>query len=245
MENLEIKTSKGLRGALRVPADKSISHRSVIISSLAEGKSAISNFLKSEDCLWTLKAYESLGVNICWEKDTLIIKGKGLRALKAPADKLYFGNSGTGVRLSAGVLAGCGFTARLTGDESLSSRPMRRITEPLMKMGAEISGGDNANFLPLTIRGGGLKAISYKSPIASAQVKSSILFAGLSAEGKTTVSEPYRSRDHTERMLAAYGADIEVNDLEIAIKPTAHLKARQISVPADISSAAFLWWPHL
>jgi 3-phosphoshikimate 1-carboxyvinyltransferase len=239
MKKLSIKPHNKLQGEIEIPADKSISHRSIIISALAKGKSRIHNFLESEDCLWTLKAYKALGVDIYQNKEGLIVEGRGVHGLKPAGEKLYFGNSGTGFRLSAGVLAGCDFDSELSGDESLCRRPMSRITKPLRQMGADIDGKDNGNLPPLKIKHSKLKGISYSSPIASAQVKSSILLAGLFAEGVTSVREPYKSRDHTENMLKAYGANIEVDNLKVQIKPGNELRNQDFIIPADISSAAF------
>lgn len=241
MKNISVSKIKSLKGEMSLPADKSISHRAAIMGSISEGETRVGNFLKSDDCLNTLEVFKKLGVDIKWNKDSrLIIKGRGLKGLKAPLENLYFGNSGTALRLTTGVLSGCPFKSVLTGDESLSSRPMKRITHPLRMMGANISGRDDGNYLPLEIKGGRLKAISYKSPIASAQVKSSILLAGLHAEGTTRISEPYKSRDHTERIFKFYGADIKVNGLEVSLRPGVKLKGRNFNIPADISSAAFL-----
>jgi 3-phosphoshikimate 1-carboxyvinyltransferase len=239
MKKLSIKPHNKLQGEIEVPADKSISHRSIIISALAKGSNRVYNFLESEDCLWTLKAYKSLGVNISQSQGSLAIEGKGLYGLKPAKEKLYFGNSGTGFRLSAGVLAGCNFNSELSGDESLCRRPMSRITKPLRQMGAKITGKDDGNLPPLKIKQSKLKGISYVSPVASAQIKSSILLAGLFAGGTTSVREPYKSRDHTENMLKSFGADIAVDNLEVRIKPQNELKSRDIIIPGDISSAAF------
>ncbi|HDM38002.1 MAG TPA: 3-phosphoshikimate 1-carboxyvinyltransferase [Candidatus Omnitrophica bacterium] len=240
MENIIIREIKRLRGKIPLPADKSISHRSVIIGSISKGTTKVSNFLKSEDCLNTVEVFKLLGINIFFNKENqLIIESKGLRGLKQPEAALYFGNSGTGCRLTAGILAGQSFKSKITGDESLSKRPMRRITDPLRKMGAEISGKDNANYLPLEIKGGRLKSIEYDLPIASAQVKSSILLAGLYARGRTCLIEPHKSRDHTERMLKSFGAKIEVEGLKVCIESQTELTARDISIPNDISAASF------
>lgn len=240
MKKIIISKAKGLTGEVLLPADKSISHRAVIVGAISTGKNQIHNFLKSDDCLCTIEIFKRLGVDIHWSKtDHLIIEGGGLRGLKEAPSALYFGNSGTGLRLTAGVLAACPFKSKLTGDESLTQRPMRRITYPLRQMGAIITGKDNANYLPLEIQGQRLKSIDYKSPLASAQVKSAILLAGLYAEGITSVTEPHKSRDHTERMLSFYGANLTIDDLKISVEPPAELKGRSFSIPADISSASF------
>jgi len=231
-----------LRGEISVGGDKSISHRAVMTSSIAKGDSLIRNLLRGEDCHATIDAFKSMGISVdIRAKGDIVIRGKGLKGLKRPEGSLYLGNSGTSMRLLLGILAGQDFKTTLKGDLSLSKRPMKRVTHPLMLMGAEIEGAGNANFAPITICGKPLKPISHKSPIASAQVKSSILFAGLYADGRTTVTEPYKSRDHTERMLTLFGADIDGEGLTISIEGLGgkELKPRQIDIPADISSAAF------
>ncbi len=231
-----------LRGEISVGGDKSISHRAVMISSIAKGDSVIRNLLRGEDCRATIDAFKNMGISVNTGADgNTIIRGKGLKGLKQPEGNLYLGNSGTSMRLLLGILAGQDFKAVLKGDLSLSKRPMKRVTHPLMLMGAEIEGADSANFAPITIYGRPLKHISHKSLIASAQVKSSIMLAGLYADGKTMVTEPYKSRDHTERMLTLFGADINEEGLTISIEGLGgkELKPRQIDIPADISSAAF------
>lgn len=231
-----------LRGDISVSGDKSISHRAVMISSIAKGDSLIKNILQGEDCLATVDAFKNLGISIDAQPDgSIVVKGKGLRGLSMPDKSLYLGNSGTSMRLLLGILSGQDFDTVLTGDPSLSKRPMKRVTQPLMLMGAEIKGRDNANFAPITICGSQLKAISHKSSIASAQVKSSIIFAGLYTHGKTTVTEPYKSRDHTERMLSLFGANISEEGLSVSIEGLGdkELRPQQIDVPSDISSAAF------
>ncbi|MCK4519023.1 MAG: 3-phosphoshikimate 1-carboxyvinyltransferase [Candidatus Omnitrophica bacterium] len=239
MEKIIIKKLKGITGQVVVPADKSISHRSVILGAISRGRTEIYNFLDSEDCLWTVDVFKRLGVEIERAKQSLIVKGRGLRGLKKAAGELYFGNSGTGLRLTAGVLSGSPFVSTLTGDNSLSQRPMKRITAPLRQMGAIITGKEDADCLPLEIKGRGLRAIDYQSPIASAQVKSSILLAGLYAEGRTTITEPSKSRDHTERMLARFGADLKVEGLKVSLRPGRELAADKVEIPSDISSASF------
>ncbi|MCK5306062.1 MAG: 3-phosphoshikimate 1-carboxyvinyltransferase [Candidatus Omnitrophica bacterium] len=239
MEKVIIKKLKGITGQVVVPADKSISHRSVILGAISRGRTEIHNFLESEDCLWTVDVFKRLGVEIETAKLSLIVKGRGLRGLKKAAGALYFGNSGTGLRLTAGVLSGSPFVSILTGDDSLSKRPMKRITMPLRQMGAVIAGKEDADYLPLEVKGRGLRAIDYQSPIASAQVKSSILLAGLYAEGTTTITEPFKSRDHTERMLSRFGADLKVEGLSISLRPGPELAADKVEIPSDISSASF------
>ncbi|MFH1367538.1 MAG: 3-phosphoshikimate 1-carboxyvinyltransferase [Elusimicrobiota bacterium] len=237
--NWEIKPSKVIKGSLTPPPDKSITHRAVMFSAIAEGESVIENYLSGEDCLSTVKAFQAMGIDIETRKNILNIKGEGLKGLKKPAKPLDAGNSGTTVRLISGILAGQDFETVITGDASLSKRPMERIIEPLSRMGAGITAKDG-NFLPMTIKGTSvLKAVKYESPVASAQVKSCVLLAGLQAGGTTYFTEPVKSRDHTERMLRTFGADIRVNGLSVSVNGPAKLQARNIRVPSDISSAAF------
>ena len=232
------KVSK-LQGTITVPADKSITHRAIMLSSIADVKSIINNFLPSEDCFSTMSAFTNMGVEIEKNKNTLTIKGVGIKGLKAPQKDIYAGNSGTTTRLISGILAGQTFTSTIIGDDSLSKRPMKRVIEPLKLMGAEISAKDN-NYLPMTINAkGNLKSIEYKSPVASAQIKSCILLAGLYADGVTKITEPVKSRDHSERMLKAFGADVSVDGLTISIKKCDKLFSQNIDIPCDISSAAF------
>ncbi|NQT95537.1 MAG: 3-phosphoshikimate 1-carboxyvinyltransferase [Candidatus Omnitrophica bacterium] len=232
----------GLQGEITPPGDKSISHRAIMLSSIARGKSRISNLLQGFDCQATIDAFSKMGISIHTSNDkTATIEGKGLRGLKKPDSGLYLANSGTTMRLLMGILAGQDFEAMLTGDESLSKRPMKRVTYPLRLMGADIAGKDDANLAPITINGTVLKPIDYKSPVASAQVKSSIIFAGLYADGITTIAEPFKSRDHTERMLRLFGANLKEEDLSVSVEGlgSSELKPQSISVPGDISSAAF------
>ncbi len=232
------KVSK-LNGIITVPADKSITHRAIMLSSLATGKSYINNYLKSDDCLMTMNAFKQMGVNIEQTEKSLTITGAGINGLKNPVKEIYAGNSGTTTRLLSGVLAGQKFSSTITGDASLSKRPMKRVIEPLSLMGTNITAKEN-NFLPMTISPKeNLKAISYTSPVASAQVKSCILFAGLYADGTTTVTEPIKSRDHSERMFKTFGADISVDGLSVSVKKCNGLYAQEVTVPCDISSAAF------
>jgi 3-phosphoshikimate 1-carboxyvinyltransferase len=223
-----------------VPGDKSISHRAIMLGSIAEGPTVVSGFLAGEDCLATMDAFRRMGVGIEQRASTdLAIQGVGLHGLHAPVEDIDLGNSGTAMRLLAGMLAGQGFTATLTGDESLTGRPMQRIITPLSQMGANIESRDGKP--PLTIRGNReLTAIDYRLPIASAQVKSSILLAGLYSNGTTTVSEPATTRDHTERMLTAMGANVEVAGNRISLHGGQTLRGGEIQVPADLSSAAFI-----
>ena len=230
----------GLQGTIRVPGDKSISHRSIMFGSLAEGTSHISGFLEGEDSLNTLRAFRAMGVNIEDPVDGKVtIEGVGMHGLTAPAQPLYVGNSGTSMRLLAGLLAGQKFDVELSGDVSLSKRPMKRVTDPLAEMGAKVETAEGGK-PPLKITGNqSLNSISYQMPMASAQVKSCCLLAGMYAEGKTCVTEPAITRDHTERMLKAFGCDVEINGSTACINGPAKLIAADIDVPADISSAAF------
>ncbi len=233
-----------LQGTIRVPGDKSISHRSIMFGSLAEGTSHISGFLEGEDSLNTLRAFQAMGVNIERLGDGKIkIEGVGMSGLKAPAQALDLGNAGTSMRLLAGLLAGQQFDVELTGDASLSKRPMKRVTEPLAEMGAKVETCDNGR-PPLKISGNQtLTGFHYQMPMASAQVKSCCLLAGLYAQGKTCVTEPAVTRDHTERMLKAFGCEVDISSVDtgatICINGPAKLIAADIDVPADISSAAF------
>lgn len=238
MNQISIKYQKPLLGEIISPPDKSISHRAVIISSLSEGKSIIRNFLHAEDPERTLKAFRKMDIDIDEKGKELIINGKGLTGLKKPENIIDCGNSGTTMRLLSGVLAGQPFSAALTGDSSLKNRPMQRIITPLTEMGAVIT-SERGGCPPLSIKGGKLKPINYRSPVASAQVKSAILLAGLYCDGATSVTEPSKSRDHTEKMLKASGADISIKGLEISIKGRANLKPLDIDIPGDFSSAAF------
>lgn len=232
--------SSPLKGELSVPGDKSISHRAIMLSSIAEGTSKIGNFLHGKDCLSTLNAMKSAGVSIEMEGDFISVHGVGLMGLKEPGNVIDAGNSGTTTRLLTGLLAGQDFFTVITGDRVLRKRPMKRVVEPLRLMGAHISGREDGDKLPIALRGKRLKSIEYHSPIASAQVKSSILLAGLYAEGKTTIIEPSLSRDHTERMLLSMGAKCERSDkTAFSVEGGSPLSAIDIEVPGDISSAAF------
>ena len=225
---------------ITVPGDKSISHRAVMLGSIAEGRTDVGGFLAGEDCLATIEALRHMGVTIEQPAPTeLVIHGVGLQGLEVPAGDIDLGNSGTAMRLLAGIAAGQDFTVTLTGDRSLTSRPMQRIITPLARMGAAIESRDGKP--PLTICGNQqLAAIDYRLPVASAQVKSAILLAGLYASGETTVREPATTRDHTERMLTAMGADIEVTAGRISLEGRQSLRGCTIQVPADLSSAAFV-----
>jgi len=232
--------NKGICGDIRVPGDKSISHRSIMFGSLAEGTTHVSGFLEGDDALATLNAFKAMGVNIEGpENGKVVIHGVGMHGLTAPTHELDMGNSGTSIRLLSGLLAGQGFEVIMTGDESLSKRPMKRVTDPLKLMGAEIDTADGGT-PPLVLKAGAqLRAIDYPLPMASAQVKSCVLLAGLYAEGRTSITEPAPTRDHTERMLEAFGYPVEVNGAERAVVGGGKLTAAEIDVPSDISSTAF------
>jgi len=234
-----------LRGRVNVPGDKSMSHRAVMLASLADGVTEIHGFLPGEDNLATAQMFVDMGVRIDWlseDKTSLRVHGVGLHGLKPTTKVLDAGNSGTCVRLMTGVLAGQSFASTVSGDASLCKRPMKRVADPVRRMGASVEGQDGGNLLPLTIRGGRLKAIHHVSEVASAQVKSCVLLAGLYADGETTVSEPRPTRDHTERMLPLFGQPVHVDaDGVIHLKPTGRLTAPEapIHIPADPSSATF------
>lgn len=230
-----------LRGSFKLIGDKSISHRSIMFSSIAKGSTKISNFLMGQDCLSTINCFRKMGVDIDIDQNNVIVKGRGLRGLKRPSDILDVGNSGTTIRLMMGILAGNEFESTIVGDDSIGRRPMKRVTDPLRLMGCEIEGKDDANYTPITIKGGNLTGIDYKMPVASAQVKSSIILASLYANSPSTIIEKAKSRNHTEIMLNSFGADIKSNDLNININPIDELYSiGDISVPGDISSAAFI-----
>ncbi|RWS43120.1 3-phosphoshikimate 1-carboxyvinyltransferase [Bacillus mycoides] len=228
-----------LNGKIVVPGDKSISHRSVMFGAIAEGTTKVSNFLLGEDCLSTIACFQKLGVQIEQSGNDVTIYGKGLHNLQEPKEVLDVGNSGTTIRLMLGILANTPFHSTIIGDASIGKRPMKRVTDPISKMNAQIDGRENGQYTPLSIRGGKVKGIHYHSPVASAQVKSAVLLAGLQGEGVTTVTEPMQSRDHTERMLRAFGCTVDVNGRTISLQGGQQLKGADIEVPGDISSAAF------
>lgn len=228
-----------LRGEIIPPPDKSISHRAVMFASIAKGKSRIKNLLRAADPISTMNAFRALGVAITESTDEVVVVGNGLYGLREPDDVIDCGNSGTTIRLITGLLAGQPFYTTLTGDASLRKRPMGRIIEPLKKMGGRIMARAGDTLAPVSIRGGGLKGIHHISSIASAQVKSSIVLAGLSADGDTLVEEPQRSRDHTERMLVSMGADLSVEGLTVRVRSGRELAPFDITIPGDFSSAAF------
>lgn len=239
MDRIELKGGKPLRGEFVPPPDKSISHRAVFFSSLAKGKSLVKNFLRAGDTLSTVSAFRSLGIDIEEKGDELVVHGKGFRGLREPHAVIDCGNSGTTIRLLSGVVAGNPFFSVLSGDDSLRTRPMQRVITPLRQMGAEIFGRDGDRYPPLAIKGKKLHAIRYSLPVASAQVKSALLLAGLYPDGETEIMEPFQSRDHTERMLPAFGARVTVKGLTVAIHGGGELYGRDTTVPGDFSSAAF------
>ncbi|SDX71979.1 3-phosphoshikimate 1-carboxyvinyltransferase [Salimicrobium album] len=231
--------SAGLSGEIAVPGDKSISHRAVIFASLAEGTSRISGFLDAEDCLRTVEVFRAMGLQIDRDGRDLTVHGKGADRLKEPDAPLYFGNSGTTARLMSGVLAGLPLFTTAYGDESLSARPMDRVVKPLRQMGAVIEGREQGKKLPLAFSGTGLSGITYEMPVKSAQVKSAILLAGLFAEGVTTVIEAAKTRNHTETMLPEFGVEVTNDFGAISVRGGQKMKASNVDIPGDISSAAF------
>lgn len=242
---MELGKITGLQGEVTIPGDKSISHRCIMLGSIAKGTTEIHHFLHGADCLATINCFRKLGIEIERKKDTVIVQGKGMHGLSAPSEILDVGNSGTTTRLISGILAGQTFDSKLSGDDSLNSRPMRRIIDPLSQMGASISSILRNGCAPLYITPGELHGIHYDSPIASAQVKSAVLLAGLYADGETSVTEPYLSRNHTELMLAEFGADmhstfeLDSTRATASVRPCRELYGQKILVPGDISSAAY------
>jgi 3-phosphoshikimate 1-carboxyvinyltransferase len=239
LDRIELRGIKRLRGEIVPPPDKSISHRAVICASIAKGRSLVRNFLRAEDTLSTVSAFRTLGVRIEERGDELTILGNGIHGLREPDNVIDCRNSGTTMRLLLGILSGNPFVSFLSGDDSLRRRPMRRVIIPMQEMGAHIIGRNGDRYPPIGVRGGTLKPIAYTMPVASAQVKSAILLAGLYAEGETEVIEPVPSRDHTERMLPAFGAGIVVEGLRIRSKGDSELHGIGTTVPGDFSSAAF------
>lgn len=228
-----------LSGKIKIPGDKSISHRSIMFGSLAKGRTTVSGFLLGEDCLSTIDCFRKLGVQIELNGNNVVIESPGIADWDEPSDILYTGNSGTTTRLMAGILAGSNVFSVMTGDESIAKRPMQRVTIPLRTMGAKISGREDGKYTPLAIEGTALKAIEYDMPVASAQVKSAILLAALRAKGTTTIKESVPTRDHTERMMRQFGLDIISENQKITLKGGQELQATHVEVPGDISSAAF------
>ena len=229
-----------LKGSFELIGDKSISHRAVMFSSISKGHNKISNFLMGEDCLSTISCFRKMGVDIQIDGKDVYVKGNGLYGLQKPKEILDVGNSGTTIRLMMGILAGNKFDATLIGDNSIAKRPMKRVTDPLRLMGCNIEGKDDANYIPIKIYGGDLKAIDYHMPVASAQVKSALILASLYANDTSFIYEKVKSRNHTEIMLKSFGADINVENLKISVNPVNELFSQDIYVPGDISSAAFI-----
>jgi 3-phosphoshikimate 1-carboxyvinyltransferase len=239
MKSAAVRAASGISGGLSVPGDKSITHRGVILGALAEGETIVHGYLPSDDCLRTVAAFRAMGVQIDEDSGTLRVAGRGLRGLREPEDVLDLGNSGTSIRLLAGLLSGQPFFSVMTGDASLRSRPMRRVIDPLRQMGANISGCSGGERAPLAIQGGPLKGIRYALPVASAQVKSALLLAGLYAEGETDLSEPLPSRDHTERLFRHFGLPLRRDGTRLRIGRLDRFEGKEIRVPGDFSSAAF------
>ena len=236
---MEIKKQTNLRGMLTVPGDKSISHRAVMFGSLAKGTTRISHFLEGADCLSTIACFRKMGIDIERNASEILVHGKGLHGLSAPDGILDVGNSGTTTRLISGILAGQNFTSELDGDDSIRTRPMKRIMTPLTSMGADITSKRDNGCAPLVIDGKTLHGIHYDSPVASAQVKSCVLLAGMYADSITSVTEPFLSRNHTEIMLNYFGAKVTYEGTTASIVPEPALNGREIQVPGDISSAAY------
>jgi 3-phosphoshikimate 1-carboxyvinyltransferase len=235
---LRIEPASSIRGRFRLPGDKSISHRAALLGALADGTTRVHNYSSAADCRSTLECLQALGATLDREGNEVTVQGRGPEAWKPPAGDLDAGNSGTTLRLLAGALAGRPFRTVLTGDESLRRRPVERVAAPLRAMGATATTTDGRP--PLTIEGGGLRGLIWESPVASAQVKTAVLLAGLQAEGVTTVHEPAPSRDHTERMLPLFGAPVERGELTATVRGGTRLRGADITVPGDASSAAFL-----
>ncbi|MBC1457459.1 3-phosphoshikimate 1-carboxyvinyltransferase [Listeria newyorkensis] len=236
---MQLTTNKqGLNGTIRVPGDKSISHRSIMFGALAEGTTTVTNFLMGEDCLSTIGVFRALGVTIDVTPEKIVVQGKGWDGLQKPAETLDVGNSGTTIRLMLGILAGRSFDATIEGDASIAKRPMGRVMRPLREMGATFEAKE-ANFAPVKVIGTKLDTMTYTLPVASAQVKSAIIFAALQADGETTIIEKEKTRDHTEQMIRQFGGKIEVDDLTIRVSGGQKFRGQEVVVPGDISSAAF------
>ncbi|QKG84341.1 3-phosphoshikimate 1-carboxyvinyltransferase [Kroppenstedtia pulmonis] len=241
MKIMDMKPQGSLKGEVRVPGDKSISHRAVMFGAVAMGETQVDGFLPGDDCWNTVACFRQMGVQIRQEGPTsLTVTGRGWKGLREPANLLDVGNSGTAIRLLLGVLAGCSFHSVVVGDQSIARRPMDRVIQPLRQMGARIDGRENGSFTPLSVRGGNLHGIHYVSPVASAQVKSCLLLAGLQGTGETIVEEPSQSRDHTERMLSSFGVELSAEGRRVSLQGGQTLIGRSVRVPGDISSAAFL-----
>ena len=239
MTSITIKPASSIKGEITVPGDKSISHRSIMLGAIANGTTTVRGFLRGGDNLATMGAFRSMGVDIMDDGETVVIHGKGLHGLSEPGDVIDCGNSGTTIRLITGLLAGQSFFSVVTGDQYLRKRPMKRVVEPLTRMGARILGRNQGSLAPLAISGGSLDAIGYESPVSSAQVKSAIMLAGLYADGETSVREPTLSRDHSERMFRLFGASLKTFDSGVTVKGGVELQGQEIAVPGDISSATF------
>ncbi|SES33648.1 3-phosphoshikimate 1-carboxyvinyltransferase [Psychrobacillus sp. OK032] len=228
-----------LQGTLRIPGDKSVSHRSIMFGAIAKGTTTVEGFLQSDDCLATIDCFQKLGVEVSVDEENVQIKSDGIGAWQEPTEILYTGNSGTTTRLMLGILAGSNVSSVLIGDESIQKRPMKRVTAPLKQMGAHFIGRDDAQFTPIAVEGTKLESIHYKMPVASAQVKSAILLAALHANGETVIEEIETSRDHTEKMLQHFGAEVTVDNKTIRLQGGQKLTGTHVVVPGDISSAAF------
>lgn len=239
MADITIKPAAFVKGEITVPGDKSISHRSIMLGAIANGTTSVRGFLRGGDNMATMGAFRSMGVDISDDGETVVIHGKGLHGLSEPGDVIDCGNSGTTIRLITGLLAGQSFFSVVTGDQYLRKRPMKRVVEPLTRMGAKILGRNQGSLAPLAISGGTLNAIGYESPVSSAQVKSAIMLAGLYADGDTSVREPSLSRDHSERMFRLFGASLETFNNGVTVKGGVELQGQDITVPGDISSATF------
>ena len=239
MTTITIRPAASIKGEITVPGDKSISHRSIMLGAIAHGTTTVRGFLRGGDNLATMGAFRAMGVEISDDGQTVVIQGRGLHGLSEPGDVIDCGNSGTTIRLITGLLAGQSFFSVVTGDQYLRKRPMKRVVEPLTRMGARILGRNQGGLAPLAISGGALNAIGYESPVSSAQVKSAIMLAGLYADGETSVREPSLSRDHSERMFRLFGASLETFDCGVTVRGGVELQGREITVPGDISSATF------
>ncbi|MCJ0536704.1 3-phosphoshikimate 1-carboxyvinyltransferase [Enterococcus cecorum] len=236
---MKLLRAKQLNGQIEVPADKSISHRSIMFGAIAKGTTTVKNFLRGEDCLSTLNGFKELGVPIEDDGQTITIQGVGFEGLKPALGPIDLGNSGTSIRLMMGILAGTNFQTTLFGDEYLNRRPMQRVMAPLNQMGAHLVGFENTQYPPISIQGAKLAPITYEMPVASAQVKSAIIFAALQAQGTSTIIEKEPSRNHTEQMIKQFGGEIEVSGKTIRVTGPQQLTGQEVIVPGDISSAAF------
>jgi 3-phosphoshikimate 1-carboxyvinyltransferase len=236
---ITIRPAASVKGEITVPGDKSISHRSIMLGAIANGTTSVRGFLRGGDNMATMGAFRSMGVRIDDDGETVVIYGRGLHGLNEPGDVIDCGNSGTTIRLITGLLAGQSFFSVVTGDQYLRKRPMKRVVEPLTRMGARILGRNQGSLAPLAISGGALNAIGYESPVSSAQVKSAVMLAGLYADGETSVREPSLSRDHSERMFRLFGASLETFDSGVTVRGGVELQGQDITVPGDISSATF------